>query len=731
MNKQKISMITGITGQDGSYLAEFLLFKGYKVVGLKRRTSTINTERIDHIYNDPNFVLEYYDLNDVGRIWELLLKYKPDEFYSLGAQSHVKVSFDIPEHTVDGIVMGTLRILNAIKSIVPECRLYQASSSEMFGINPKLPLNEKSTLMPASPYAVAKVAAHNMVDVYRKSYGLHASSGILMNHETMAGFMPILFSQDGFLDIKPISEVVKYHTNRDKTSIDEKLRIYQETDVSSDLYVWDFEGWTKVKYASGYPSEIKPDANSRFIVSKSAAYMATGEHVCIMNDGTEKKTSELICGDKIHLVDFPQDDWCQIDFRLMKLAKLAGFIVGDGYISEKNKIKIVSKNKEVLEKYSLLWESIGGHYAFDKKTRVSGFGSNIFCCRLLNNKDFTRNEFYTESKHKRIPSWILNVSKEIQRQFLEGYNDADGLKSDKRKCIFKFRNFKTNSATLAFGLIYLVERVTGQKCCINLEFDKKWGNGAIYYSINFLSNAIYSLNKSKEKCELVKKMISEGVSLREINRKTAISRKFIQKVSRGYIPNGKHHFKKEDNEIKQIHDMKHYDGWFYDLETESGTFNCGIGRVHVHNSPRRGETFITRKITLAAARIKLGLQDKLVLGNLEAKRDWGYAKDFVEAMWLMLQQDKPDDYVIATGEMHTVREFLNIVFNKAGLSVDKHVIIDPKYFRPQEVPALLGDPSKAKAVLGWEPKIRFEELANKMYEADLDKVRSEIKNVKI
>jgi GDPmannose 4,6-dehydratase len=321
--KNKKAIITGITGQDGSYLAELLLNKGYTVYGLKRRTSTITTDRIDHVFGNPNLHLLYYDLNDTSRIWDLLLDIRPDEIYNLAAQSHVRVSFEVPENTVDGVAMGTLRILNAYKKVCPEAKFYQASSSEMFGDNPNYPFNEESILMPASPYACAKVFAHNLVRNYRESYGLHASSGILFNHE----------------------------------------------------------------------------------------------------------------------------------------------------------------------------------------------------------------------------------------------------------------------------------------------------------------------------------------------------------------------------------------------------------------SPRRGETFVTRKITLAAARIKLGLQEKLFLGNLEAKRDWGFAGDYVELMWRMLQHETPDDYVIATGETHSVEEFLHSVFSHAGLDPDKYVEIDPRLFRPQEVPYLLGDSSKAKKVLNWEPKVKFDELCKIMYEADLELIK--------
>jgi len=321
----KTALVTGITGQDGSYLAELLLSKGYKVVGVKRRTSLITTDRIDHIYNHPNFKMVYGNMHDATSLYRIVEEHKPDEVYNIAAQSHVRVSFEVPEETTDSVALGTLRLLEACRLLVPNAKYYQASSSEMYGDNPNVPQNEDTRMTPASPYACAKLFGHNLVRNYRIGYGMHASSGILFNHE----------------------------------------------------------------------------------------------------------------------------------------------------------------------------------------------------------------------------------------------------------------------------------------------------------------------------------------------------------------------------------------------------------------SPRRGETFVTRKITLAAARIKLGLQDKLYLGNLDAKRDWGFAGDYVKAMWLMLQQDEPGDYVIATGETHTVREFLQVVFDHAGLSVKKHVGFDERFMRPHEVPVLLGDSSRAKKILGWEPAVKFNELAKMMYEADLIEVQKE------
>jgi len=155
-----------------------------------------------------------------------------------------------------------------------------------------------------------------------------------------------------------------------------------------------------------------------------------------------------------------------------------------------------------------------------------------------------------------------------------------------------------------------------------------------------------------------------------------------------------------------------------------GMFCCN-GILFNHESPRRGQTFVTRKITRAATRIKLGLQDKLYLGNLNAKRDWGFAGDYVEAMWLMLQQEKPEDYVIATGKMHSVREFLDSAFDLVGLDWREHVEIDPRYFRPAEVEKLCGDASKARRVLNWQPKTSFEELVTIMIEADMKLAKRE------
>jgi GDPmannose 4,6-dehydratase len=324
MSDMKRALITGITGQDGSYLAELLLNKGYEVHGIIRRASTFNTDRIDALYQDPHvngvrLFLHYGDIADSTNLIKLLYRLRPDEIYHLAAQSHVRVSFDIPEYTGDVTALGTIRILEAIRETGVPSRFYQASSSEMFGKAQAVPQRETTPFYPRSPYAAAKVYAYWVTVNYRESYGLYACNGILFNHE----------------------------------------------------------------------------------------------------------------------------------------------------------------------------------------------------------------------------------------------------------------------------------------------------------------------------------------------------------------------------------------------------------------SPRRGETFVTRKITRGVAAIKAGLQDKLYLGNLDARRDWGYAPEYVEAMWLMLQQDAPDDYVIATGETHSVREFLEEAFAYAGLDWQRHVEINPRYFRPTEVDLLIGDASKARAKLGWKPTAGFRDLVRLMVDADV------------
>lgn len=759
----KIALITGITGQDGAYLSEFLLKKGYIVHGIKRRTSLFNTDRIDHIYQDPhidnrNFILHYGDLTDSTNLIRIIQEVQPDEIYNLGAMSHVRVSFEVPEYVADTDGIGTLRLLEAIRilGLEKKTKIYQASTSELYGKVQEVPQKETTPFYPRSPYAVAKMYAYWITVNYREAYGMFACNGILFNHETIAEWMPMIFKvgENGFIDIKPVSEVVQFHTNKDRISIDKTKQIYQETEVTTDLYVWDAKGWTKVLYASGYPHQKESDNKKpRFLVAKYAAFLATDSHVCIMADKTEKEFKDIEIGDKVNIIEYPET--VSENFEISeKEAELLGFIIGDGSVKEGRQLQITGKDRSSLEYYTQIWESLhpnnSGYYWQTK----SGFNTEnlIWQVRLNNATTFIKKyQFYDKNHKKCVPFQILNSNKSIQKAFLQGYNAADGMQSN--PCKYEFKNFKTNSPTLAAGLIFLLKNVTNQDYNINVETTEKWGKFSIYYSINILSDSDLGQNhrNSTEKKHKVLELVEQGISQRGIHRETGVSRTFIRKIQNGYEAPTHHHLTKENNEIKKIIEMPHYEGWFFDLTTESGTFHCGIGQGHVHNSPLRGETFVTRKITRGVAKIALGLQDKLWMGNINSKRDWGHARDYIEAMYLILQQDKPEDFVIATGKTTEIREFIRMAFAEVGIEIEfkgegvdekgyvaachnpeyqlpigKEVLaIDPKYFRPTEVDLLLGDPTKAMTQLGWKPKYDVKMLCAEMVAADIELFKKE------
>jgi GDPmannose 4,6-dehydratase len=277
-----------------------------------------------------------------------------------------------------------------------------------------------------------------------------------------------------------------------------------------------------------------------------------------------------------------------------------------------------------------------------------------------------REQLYTPTAHKQVPPLVLNAGVEAQWAFLRGYYAGDGLKKGKGLSI------TTNSAVLAQGLCWLW-RHDEQPASVYVERR----DGKAYYRLNIPS------------------AVKVGMKGQHLRRDAAEVRRVVT-IEAG--PG---------------------DDWVFDIETESGVLAAGVGRVVVHNSPRRGLEFVTRKITWHAAAIKLGLAAELRLGNLDAKRDWGYAVDYVEAMWLMLQQDRADDYVIATGETNSVRECVEIAFDRVGVDWREHVVIDDSFKRPAEVDLLVGDASKAERELGWRPTTSFERLIELMVDADL------------
>ncbi|MAG16005.1 hypothetical protein CMO88_03010 [Candidatus Woesearchaeota archaeon] len=249
---------------------------------------------------------------------------------------------------------------------------------------------------------------------------------------------------------------------------------------------------------------------------------------------------------------------------------------------------------------------------------------------------------------------------------------CDGLK--KSPTVYEYKNFKTNSPSLALGLWWMTEKALNQKLTLNLEER----DGKHYYSMNLRSPIVVG-SKGQH-------LVQDSLSILKV---TPVD----------------------------------YTGWLVDFATDSGTFHAGVGKALIHNSPRRGMEFVTRKVSDAVAKIKLGMQKELLLGNMDAKRDWGFAGDYVEAMWLMLQQDKPEDFVIGTGETHSVKEWVETAFNHVGLNYKDFVKQDERFMRPADVDVLVADTSKANRILGWKPKIKFNELIAMMIDADLERLK--------
>jgi len=667
------ALITGITGQDGSYLTELILSKGYEVHGIIRRASTFNTARIDHLYQDPHLngmrlFLHYGDLTDTGNIEKLISRIKPDEVYHLGAMSHVRVSFDMPEYTANADALGTLRILEAIKNSGLPIKFYNAASSEMFGSSPP-PQNENTPFHPRSPYACAKVFAYHVTRFYREAYGIFACNGVLFNHESVPAWTPVLVRKDGMLDILPIEELALNYTHERRQQLE-------------GIEVWEDGKFVRATAVTAYPhnSEIKNKGLTEIDV-RSGFIEATKDHIIYTSKG-EVRVGELASGDLIQdTTRYPEPmSVCKIT---PEWACFLGIFVGDGYAGWNNGkfvAQVRSDDKKFLQKVADLWHIATGGKSSFSDTR-SGFTKKKIVNGLLRLHgvpgiaEWLSHACYTKSRHKRVPKLILNAGPEAWREFLRGYNMADGLKSGHGK--YEFRNFKTNSPTLASQLMWMAAKALRQRVILNVDRVYQDGEEYRYFSIN-----LNSPNRS---------------------RKGA-------------------HLRKNKNKIKRVRPVSHR-GWLFDLTTETERFAAGVGNLLIHNSPRRGETFVTRKITRGIARIKAGLDKKIYLGNLGAKRDWGFAPEYVEAMYLMLQQEKPDDYVIASGETHSVKEFLVEAFQYAGLGDWKNYVeIDPRYFRPAEVEILIGDSSKAREKLGWKPKIKFQELVKIMVDADLRKL---------
>ena len=683
MTERKRALITGITGQDGSYLSELLLEKGYEVHGIIRRTSTFNTDRIDHIYEDPHnegarLFLHYGDLTDGTTLRRILEEVKPVEIYNLGAQSHVRVSFDSPEYTVDAVGMGNLRLLEAIRDYQQrtgiEVRFYQAGSSEMFGKVQEIPQKETTPFYPRSPYACAKVYAHWQTINYRESYNIFACNGILFNHECVTAETPVILRQNGLIDIVPIEDVVPHRTDashRVRAASSQENRYTTDLAPSDRFEVWDARGWTEVTCmtATWNDSKTREKKQVNRIAAGAAIYQATSDHIVFVEKegkAIEKPAGDVVVGEFLPSIDLPKPTE-QIDITETE-AWLLGMIAAAGAVSKEGNIRIAHRDSAVLDRIAASWRKIAAGISFrsvapdlvevpENLIELTGnTACGIYIYELL----------YTSSGAKRIPKRILNACDRERLAFLQGFNAGNGLNSTDNYS--EFEAWQTDSAVLAAGLYWMAFTTLALPGTIATEERE----GRLSYQINLNSMPRSQGENSDQKRSLV------------------VTAKPIE-----------------------------YDGWLFDLATASGTFHAGVGQGWIHNSPRRGETFVTRKITRAIARIVAGKQKKLYLGNLDSKRDWGYAKDYVRGMWMMLQHDKPDDYVLATGETHSIKEFLDLAFNHVNLDWHDYVEFDPRYLRPAEVDILIGDPTKAKEILGWEPSVTFKELVVLMVEADL------------
>jgi GDPmannose 4,6-dehydratase len=668
---KKTVLITGITGQDGSYLAELLLEKGYRVVGMTRRTSTEVHERIEHIVSSIEIVSG--DLLDQSSIQSIVAQFEPDEVYNLAAQSFVPTSWEQPVLTGEFTALGVTRMLEAIRHVNPKIKFYQASSSEMFGKVVEVPQKESTPFYPRSPYGVAKVYGHWITVNYRESYGMFACSGMLFNHESIPANTPIIVRRGNVVDVLPIGEVLH---------VREKGANVQRFDVGDDLEVWD--GFQFVRVLGGTAYKHRPVVDNkavRRVEARCGSVTLTGDHVMFTLEG-ERPAKLVNAGDRMLKGDLP-DAPC-FSGPGLEFAWMLGAFVGDGtaYVNGKSiHAKFINSNERLRQHFSSVWgRQTLGTTTYSPTT--SGFiPGKVVGALALNGAprfvEWLREECYTEFGHKRVPRIVLNGSEAVWRAFLEGYNATDGLKANP-KIKYRYKNFKTNSPTLAMGLWWMARKALNQECVLNVEVGPPERPGP-FYSIN----------------------------LRAPSRVGMLGA----------------HLRKDLSEVKRVVEQPRYEGWLYDLTTETERFHAGVGELIIHNSPRRGKEFVTRKITHGVARIKLGLGKDLRLGNLDAQRDWGYAGDYVRAMWMMLQASEPDDYVVATGRTHSVREFVRIAFEAAGLgSYEPYVIIDPRFVRPAEVDVLVGDPAKAKAKLGWEPQVSFEELVEMMVKADIDRL---------
>ena len=657
----KSALITGVTGQDGSYLAELLLDEGYEVHGMVRRSSTEKFDRIEHLRD--RITLHQADLLDHRSLVDALRDSKPDEVYNLAAMSYVAVSWIQPTLTAEFTGVGVTRVLEAMREVCPEARFYQASSSEMFGKVQEVPQTESTPFYPRSPYGVAKAYGHFITVNYRESYDLHATSGILFNHECLMATTPVLIRRDG---------VVEVVTGPDLVPLMRKGKSVQSFSPDSLLEIWDGDDWTTITAITATRRRRNdPDHRLVSVEARAGVVGVTAHHHMLDADREVLRADEVEGGSRVALAErWPEaPNWTSVS---PEMAEFLGLLAADGHVPEDgHHIDFANTDHTLRFRLLQLWSKLflgsGSESLLPsgwnpdrtvEHLRLKGVSRGVAI--------WLRDQLYTRTGLKRVPTPVLNADASARRAFLVGYYAGDGLKRGNGDSV------KTNSPVLAQGVYWLYTQ-EGRPASVYTE----QRGDRTYYQLN-LPTAV------------------------PVGAKGA-------------------HLRRDPAEVRTVRDaLTNEDEWVFDLETESGVFCAGVGSVVVHNSPRRGLEFVTRKITWHAAAIKLGLAEKLKLGNLDAERDWGYAKDYVKAMWLMLQQDTPEDFVIATGVTHTVRKCLEVAFDQAGIEIADHVDIDESLKRPAEVDQLIGDPAKAKRVLGWEPETDFEQLIRLMVDADYE-----------
>jgi GDPmannose 4,6-dehydratase len=656
------ALITGVTGQDGSYLAELLLEHGYDVHGMVRRASTEKFDRIEHLRD--RITLHQGDLLDQRSIVDTLRAAQPDEIYNLAAMSFVAVSWVQPTLTAEFTGVGVTRMLEAMREVCPQARFYQASSSEMFGKVREVPQNESTPFYPRSPYGVAKAYGHFITVNYRESYDLHATSGILFNHECLFSRTPVCVRENGVVAVKLVEDLMPLR--RKGPSVQQHV-------PNGLLEIWDGEDWTPITAITATRRRrTDPDHRMLSIETRAGIVTTTAHHRLLDADRNVVQARGIEADDRLALCDEAPEtpNWTTV---APELAELLGLLAADGYVEPEGRMIRFTNNDDALRaRVAELWNRcfLG---TTTTSTLTSGFDANrtVEHLRLCGAGSglgrWLREQLYGSHDFKQVPPVVLNAGPDQHDAFLAGYYAGDGLKRGKGESI------KTNSPVLALGLVWLYA-LRGQRSSVYVEHRA----GRAYFQLNLGSRLLVGVQGQ--------------------------------------------HLRKDPAEVRRVVEIDTpSDDFVFDLETESGVFCAGIGRLVVHNSPRRGLEFVTRKVTWHAAAIKHGKVSELRLGNLDAQRDWGYAKDYVEAMWLMLQRDDPEDFVIATNEMHTVRECVAIAFDEAGIDGwERYVSVDPQFLRPAEVDQLIGDYSKAKELLGWEPRTSFEELIRLMTRADLE-----------